>query len=165
MAKLYEIVGELQDFISANEGLEDEQAYKDTLEALQGELDDKVSQWARCIKNMEAERDAVKEEADRLTKRAKTIDNQVTHMKDTLLMFLKAAGRDKAGDAVIKASIAKNGGKAPLIVDITDVLNIPQEFQKVTVTANNEAIRDALEHGVELDWARIGEKGEHINIR
>lgn len=165
MAKLYEIVGELQDFIEANEGLEDEQAYKDTLEALQGELDDKVSQWARCIKNMEAERDAVKEEADRLTKRAKTIDNQVTHMKDTLLMFLKAAGRDKAGDAVIKASIAKNGGKAPLIVDITDALNIPQEFQKVTITANNEAIRDALEHGVELDWARIGERGEHINIR
>ena len=44
MAKLYEIVGELQDFVSMNEGLEDEQAYKDTLEALQGELDDKS--WA-----------------------------------------------------------------------------------------------------------------------
>ena len=44
MAKLYEIVGELQDFINTNEGLEDEQAYKDTLEALQGELNDKVSQ-------------------------------------------------------------------------------------------------------------------------
>lgn len=165
MAKLYEIVGELQDFINTNEGLEDEQAYKDTLEALQGELDDKVSQWARCIKNMEAEKTAVKEEADRLAKRAKTIDSQITHMKDTLLMFLKAAGRDKAGDAVIKASIAKNGGKAPLIVDYINAEDLPQEFQKVTVTANNDAIRDALEHGIELDWARIGERGEHINIK
>ena len=34
MAKLYEIVAELQDFVTANEGLEDEQAYIDTLEAL-----------------------------------------------------------------------------------------------------------------------------------
>ena len=29
--KLYEIVGELQNFLEMNEGLEDEQAYKDTL--------------------------------------------------------------------------------------------------------------------------------------
>ena len=165
MAKLYEIVSELQDFVTQNEGLEDEQAYKDTLEALQGELDDKVSQWARCIKNLDAEKTAVKEEADRLAAKAKSIDNQISHMKSTLMMFLKAAGRDKAGDAVIKASIAKNGGKAPLIVDYINAEDLPQEFQKVTVTANNDAIRDALEHGVELDWARIGERGEHINIK
>ena len=165
MAKLYEIVAELQDFVTQNEGLEDEQAYRDTLEGLQGELNDKVSQWARCIKNLEGERDAIKEEADRLAKRAKTIDNQVTHMKDTLLMFLKAAGRDKAGDAVIKASIAKNGGKAPLIVDYINAEDLPQEFQKVTISANNEAIREALENGEQLEWARIGERGEHINIK
>ena len=59
MAKLYEIVADLQEFIEMNEGLEDEQAYQDTLEGLQGELDDKVSQWSRCIKNMEGERDAM----------------------------------------------------------------------------------------------------------
>lgn len=164
MAKLYEIVGELQDFINTNEGLEDEQAYKDTLEALQGELDDKVSQWARCIKNMEAERNAVKEEADRLAKRAKSIDNQVAHMKDTLLMFLKAAGRDKAGDAVIKASIAKNGGKAPIIMNISED-DIPKEYQECIYRANKEAIRNALESGTELEWAYLGERGEHINIK
>ena len=164
MAKLYEIVAELQDFVTQNEGLEDEQAYKDTLEALQGELDDKVSQWARCIKNMEAERNAVKEEADRLAKRAKSIDNQVAHMKDTLLMFLKAAGRDKAGDAVIKASIAKNGGKAPIIMNISED-DIPKEYQECIYRANKEAIRNALESGTELEWAYLGERGEHINIK
>lgn len=164
MAKLYEIVGELQDFINTNEGLEDEQAYKDTLEALQGELDDKVSQWARCIKNMEAERDAVKAEADRLAKRTKSIDNQITHMKDTLLMFLKAAGRDKAGDAVIKASIAKNGGKAPIIMKISED-DIPKEYQQCVYRADKEAIRNALESGTELEWAYLGERGEHINIK
>ena len=164
MAKLYEIVAELQDFVTQNEGLEDEQAYKDTLEALQGELDDKVSQWARCIKNLDAEKTAVKEEADRLAAKAKSIDNQISHMKSTLMMFLKAAGRDKAGDAVIKASIAKNGGKAPLIVDYINAEDLPQEFQKVTISANNDAIREALEGGQQLEWARIGERGEHVKI-
>lgn len=164
MAKLYEIVGELQDFINTNEGLEDEQAYKDTLEALQGELDDKVSQWARCIKNLDAEKTAVKEEADRLAAKAKSIDNQISHMKSTLMMFLKAAGRDKAGDAVIKASIAKNGGKAPIIMNISED-DIPKEYQECIYRANKEAIRNALESGTELEWAYLGERGEHINIK
>ena len=163
MAKLYEIVAELQDFVAANEGLEDEQAYRDTLEGLQGELDDKVSQWARCIKNLEGERDAIKAEGDRLTKRARSIDNEVKHMKDTLLMYLKAAGVSKAGDAVIKASIVKNGGQAPLEIDLIPV-DLPEDFQKITIDADKEAIRAALEGGQQLEWARIGERGEHIKI-
>ena len=163
MAKLYEIVAELQDFVTQNEGLEDEQAYRDTLEGLQGELDDKVSQWARCIKNLEGERDAIKAEGDRLTKRAKSIDNEVKHMKDTLLMYLKAAGVTKAGDAVIKASIVKNGGQAPLEIDLIPV-DLPEDFQKITIDADKEAIRAALEGGQQLEWARIGERGEHIKI-
>lgn len=163
MAKLYEIVAELQDFVTQNEGLEDEQAYRDTLEGLQGELDDKVSQWARCIKNLEGERDAIKAEGDRLTKRAKSIDNEVKHMKDTLLMYLKAAGVTKAGDAVIKASIVKNGGQAPLEIDLIPV-DLPEDFQKITIDADKEAIRAALEGGQQLEWARIGERGEHVKI-
>ena len=163
MAKLYEIVAELQDFVTANEGLEDEQAYRDTLEGLQGELDDKVSQWARCIKNLEGERDAIKAEGDRLTKRARSIDNEVKHMKDTLLMYLKAAGVTKAGDAVIKASIVKNGGQAPLEIDLIPV-DLPEDFQKITIDADKEAIRAALEGGQQLEWARIGERGEHVKI-
>lgn len=163
MAKLYEIVAELQDFVTANEGLEDEQAYRDTLEGLQGELDDKVSQWARCIKNLEGERDAIKAEGDRLTKRARSIDNEVKHMKETLLMYLKAAGVTKAGDAVIKASIVKNGGQAPLEIDLIPV-DLPEDFQKITIDADKEAIRAALEGGQQLEWARIGERGEHVKI-
>lgn len=163
MAKLYEIVAELQDFVTQNEGLEDEQAYRDTLEGLQGELDDKVSQWARCIKNLEGERDAIKAEGDRLTKRARSIDNEVKHMKDTLLMYLKAAGVTKAGDAVIKASIVKNGGQAPLEIDLIPV-DLPEDFQKITIDADKEAIRAALEGGQQLEWARIGERGEHVKI-
>lgn len=163
MAKLYEIVAELQDFVTQNESLEDEQAYIDTLEALQGELDDKVGQWARCIKNLEGERDAIKAEGDRLTKRARSIDNEVKHMKDTLLMYLKAAGVSKAGDAVIKASIVKNGGQAPLEIDLIPV-DLPEDFQKITIDADKEAIRAALEGGQQLEWARIGERGEHIKI-
>lgn len=162
MAKLYEIVDDLRAFIEASEGLEEEQAYKDTLEALAGELDDKVEQWCKAIKNLEGERDATKAEADRLAARTKSIDNEIEHMKNTLKMYLDAAGLKKAGH-VIGAKIVKNGGRAPLIIDV-EPMALPFAFQKVTISANNEAIRDALEHGKEIPGARIGERGEHIKI-
>lgn len=162
MAKLYEIVAELQDFVTQNEGLEDEQAYIDTLEALQGELDDKVSQWARCIKNLEGERDAIKAEGDRLTKRARSIDNEVNHMKDTLLMYLKAAGVTKAGNSVLKASIRK-ASSTPLEIDLAPE-DLPDEFKKVTIAADKTAIKDALKAGKTFEWARMGERSEYVSI-
>lgn len=163
MAKLYEIVGELQEFIDMNEGLEDEEAYKDTLEALHGELNDKVSQWARAIKNIEAERDSIKAEADRLDQKQEVLDHKATNMKATLLMYLKAAGVKKAGDAVIGASVVKNGGLAPLVIDV-DAHDLPERFQKVTIEADKQTIRDALSKGEELNFAHLEERGEHIKI-
>ena len=154
MAKLYEIVAELQDFVTQNEGLEDEQAWKDTFEALQGELDDKVGQWCRCIKNLEGERDAKKAEAERLQNGVKALNNNIDRMKQTLMAYMQLCGRKNAGDQVISAKIVKNGEEK----------DIPVDFQKVTVTANKEAIRDALEHGVQLDFAQLGERGEHLKI-
>lgn len=162
MAKLYEIVADLQEFIEMNEGLEDEQAYQDTLEGLQGELDDKVEQWCHAIKNQEGERDAIKAEADRLKAKAASLDKQIERMKRTLQMYMVAANRKKAGNT-IKASIVKNGGKAPLEIDIKPE-ELPEIFRKVTIDADKEAIRMALEDGKTYSWARIGERGEHLNI-
>ena len=162
MAKLYEIVTELQDFVTQNEGLEDEQAYIDTLEALQGELDDKVGQWARCIKNLEGERDAIKAEGDRLVKKAQSIDNEVTHMKATLLMYLKAAGVTKAGDSVLKASIRK-ASSAPLEIDLAPE-DLPEEFKKIAIAADKTAIKEALKAGKTLEWARMGERSEYVSL-
>lgn len=160
--KLYDIVNELQDFVTANEGLEDEQAYKDTLEALQGELNDKVSQWGRCIRNLEAERDAIKAEADRLAKRAQSLDKRVTHMKEALLMYMKAAGVTEAGDTIIKAKI-RTASTAPLIVDIPPE-EVPEEYRKTIIEVDKPAIKDAIKHGKEFTWAHMGERSEFIKI-
>lgn len=162
MAKLYEIVAELRDFAETMEGMEEEQVYKDTLEGLQGELDDKVEQWCKCLKNIEGERDAVKAEKERLDARQKALENKASHMKDTLLQYLKAAGVTKAGHT-IGAKIVKNGGQAPLEV-LTAPEDLPAEFQTVKIEANKAAIREALEAGQVVAGARICERGEHLKI-
>ena len=162
MAKLYELVADLQAFIEENEGLEDEQIYKDTLEGLQGEIDDKIEQWNRAIKNQEAERDALKGEYQRLYERYKTQDAQVSHMKETLLMYLKALGR-KEGGKVLMAKIVRNGGAQPLEI-LCQPEELPKAFRKVKIEADNTAIRDALAAGKKLKFARLLERGEHIKV-
>ena len=162
MAKLYELVADLQAFVEENEGLEDEQIYKDTLEGLQGEIDDKIEQWNRAIKNQEAERDALKSEYQRLYDRYKAQDAQVSHMKDTLLMYLRAMGR-KEGGKVLMAKIVKNGGAQPLEL-LCQPEELPKAFRKVKIEADNTAIRDALASGKKLKFARLLERGEHIKV-
>lgn len=159
---LYEIVEELQDFMLVMEDEEGEPAYKDTLEALNGALDDKVAQWCRCIRNIEAERDAIKEEASRLSGRAQSLDKKVMHMKDTLYTFMKAAGKTEAGDTIIKAKI-RTASTAPLVVDLPPE-EVPEEYRKVTVEVDKSAIKDAIKHGKEFTWARMGERSEYIKI-
>lgn len=162
MAKIYEIIDDLRDFIEAYEGLEDEQAYKDTLEALEGEFDDKVEAWCKAEKNLEGERDAVKVELDRLQLKYKMLDNHVERMKQTLQMYMVAAGRRQAG-RTLGAKIVKNGGLAPLEITVQPK-DLPEQFQKVTIEADKKAIRDALDKGEELPFAQLLERGEHLKI-
>ena len=161
---LYELTGSIREFMELCADPEaelDQQIIKDTLEGLDGAYDDKVEGWCKVIKNLDAEAKALKEEAKRLQGRQKTIENNIDRMKAALMESLKATGKIEAG-GLLKAKIQKNGGLLPVIVDDVE---IPEEFQKITIEANKEAIRDALDQGKELSFARYGERGESIRIK
>lgn len=74
---------------------------------------------------------------------------------------MKAVGCAKSGDAINSASIVKNGGKKPVI--LSD--EVPQEWQKVKYEPDNKRIREALENGEELPFAKLGERGERLSIK
>ena len=162
---IYELTNELRTFNEMTAEMTPEeltdQVYKDTFEGLSGAYDDKAEGWCKYIKNTEAEAKALKEEGKRLMDRAKALENHANRMKDTLFQSMKQVGKTEAG-GLLKAKIQKNGGLLPVIVDDVE---IPEEFQKVTIEANKEKIRDALEQGKELSFARYGERGESIRIK
>lgn len=162
---LYELTNELRTFNDMTAEMTPEeltdQVYKDTFEGLSGAYDDKAEGWCKYIKNVDAEAKAVKEEAQRLMARAKALENHRDRMKDTLLQSMKSVGKTEAG-GLLKAKIQKNGGLLPVIVDDVE---IPEEYQKITIEANKEAIRDALDQGKKLSFARYGERGESIRIK
>ena len=160
---LYELTDELiqlQDMMSEEC---EEQVLLDTIEAVEGEFDAKIEGYCKVIKNLEADAKALKEEAKRLSARQKSIENNISRMKNAMTEALRQTGKKEAG-GLLKAKIQKNGGMLPLIVTEPSE-SLPDAFRKVSYEADNDAIRKALDEGQELRFASYGERGESLRIK
>lgn len=165
MATLYDITGRMLELLSIadDEDIEPE-VFKDTLEGIEGEYDDKIECYCKAIKNLESDMKAFDEESKRLKAKANRLEKNIDRMKNTVFESLKLMDKRSAGGKVLKASIRINGGKLPLVLDC-EPDKVPFEFQKVKTEPNNDAIREALDLGVELNFAHYGERGESLTIK
>jgi hypothetical protein len=164
--KLYELTGEWLSLMEMADDPElDEQAFQDTTEALEGDIDEKVENICKMIKNMEADADALKAEEKRLAARRKTLEGRIAFFKKYIYECMKAMGKVEAG-GLIKAKIAKNGSVLPLVFkEGADPKDAPEAFVKVEYSFNNEAIRKALNDGTDLGFVEYGERGEGVRIK
>lgn len=139
----------------------DEQMIFDTLESIEGEIEDKADNYAKIMKELEAKRDVRKSEAKRLTDSAKVFDNRVNSLKQILFNIMKATGKTKFATNLFTFNIAKNGGKQALTIDG----EVPKEYTKTIVENDNDKIRQALENGENLPFAHLEPRGESLRIK
>src|SRR5579883_2718374 len=94
---------------------------------------------------------------------ASTDLNLAARLKLRLLEFLDRRGIKKMDTRTFKLSARNNGGKAPLVIDETvSITHIAQFYPNLVRTEiDQEALRQFLENGGELPFARLGEKGRH----
>lgn len=160
IATVIELLAEARD----NGDKEAEQACVDTLDSLEYDLADKLERMSKIVRNYESDIKALKEEAKRLTDRARTIDRQNTALKEYMKQAMEKAGQTKVNAGIFKVSIQQNGGARPLQINI-DPLALPFEFQNIEITPNNEAIRKFLDAGGESDMFEYKERGTSLRIR
>ena len=139
----------------------DEQMVFDTLESIEGEIEDKADGYAKIIKELEAKRDARKVEAKRLTENAKVFDNRVNTLKQNLFNTMKSTGKTKFATNLFSFNIAKNGGKQTLTIDG----DVPKEYTKTIIENDTDKIRADLEAGKELPFAHLEPRGESLRIK
>ena len=166
MSKLYELTSDLITLQELLEESVDDQLLQDTLEAVQGEYDVKMESYAKVIKNLEADVDALKAEAKRLTDKRTVLENNVKRLKKAMFDSMKATGKTKAGGQLFTVAIQKNGGILPVIVaDDVDLSILPDQLVKVEESPNLEAIRELLEAGKVVEGFTLGERGESLRIK
>lgn len=162
MSNLYKLKAEYEQLLSMlyDEDV-DEQMILDTLEGKEGEIEDKADNYAKIIKELEAKKNARKEEAKRLTESAKIFENRVNILKQSLFNIMKSIGKTKFTTNLFSFNIAKNGGKQALTING----EVPEEYTKIITENDTDKIRQALEEGKELSFAHLEPRGESLRIK
>ena len=139
----------------------DEQCIFDTLESIEGELEDKADGYAKLMRELECVATIQKAESERLTRKARILENRAKVLKQNLYNAMKTTGKTKFATKLFNFNIAKNGGKQTLTIDG----EVPEEYTKSKVENDTEKIREVLEAGKELSFAHLEPRGESLRIK
>jgi tRNA U34 5-carboxymethylaminomethyl modifying enzyme MnmG/GidA len=161
---LIELENELEEMIHDPQQTDDAiakylECFKDTI----AERNQKLDNYSALIKELEARAEARKVEAKRLSDRASVDLNKVKSLKANLQRFFEYHEVRTIETNRYRLSLAKNGGKAPLILDNVTPSELPDKFTYKEV--DKVAVREALESGEVLDFARLGERGQSLRIK
>ena len=163
MKALYEIDQEILDCVDMETGviLDSER-----LDALQMEREKKLEGVALWIKDLNAEADAVKAEADKLTARKKSLDNKIAGLKQWLQYALNGEKMRTARCNVYythsqRLAVANEGE----LVSFLMTLNDPGRFLRFSdPELRKDEVKKALKDGYEIPGASL-ETTESVVIK
>lgn len=165
MSRLYELTEEYEAVLNMlYDGETEEQIIFDTIEGIEGEIENKADNYAKMIKSMLADAECIKAEEDRLASRRRSLESRAKKLKDTLQANLEFIGKTKFKTTLFSFSVSKNGGMQPL--EITENLQeIPGKYLiPQPPVVDKDAVRKLLKEK-EVEWAFLKPYGTHLNIR
>lgn len=162
-ATLYSLTGawlDLYDMADDPDMQEDFEAWFDTMEGLEGEIEDKADGYAKVMRDLTGRAATIKAEEERLAARRKTIENRVEYMKSRLQTMMTVTGKTKFKTDLFSFGIQKN----PASVVIDDESKIPAGYwipqqPKLDKTSLKEWLKDN-----ECEWAHLAQS-ESLRIR
>lgn len=152
--KLYELSTQyrtLVDILEAaqsGEEVADLEVIKDTLDAIEGAIEEKADSIARIMAELSSVELAISAEVERLSKRAATIKKQKESLKSYLMAAMETAGKEKFKTNLYSYSIRNNSPS----VQIVDESLIPAEYirTKIETAPDKKAIAELLKQKIEV---------------
>lgn len=143
----------------------DQQLVEDCINDYTEELEVKADGYAKVIKNLEGNVDVIDKEIKRLQAKKKACENGVTRLKTNLFDSMKALNKKKIQTDLFTIAIQKNGGKAPVILDVQGTEELPDELVRIKEEPDMEAIRELIEKEGSCKYAHLGDRGESLRIK
>lgn len=155
MRALYDIDQEILDCVDMETG---EILDSEKLDALQMERKQKLENVALWVKDLNAEAEAVKAEADKLTARKKALDNKITSLKSWLL---RALDGEKLKTA--RCSVYQTHNTRLNVIDEQSVVRWiqthykePEQFLKYSLPEiRKDAVKAEIKDGKEIPGAAL----------
>lgn len=137
---------------------------RDTIDALEGEIEAKAISVAAVIRNLEVHADLIRDAAKQLAERAARADRRAESIKRYLLFHLQATGITKVTAPEFTVTVRNN----PESVRITDGVQLPAEFlvqpPAPPPRPDKTALKAALKAGRDVPGCWL-EAGQRIEIR
>lgn len=160
--KLYELTGKYLELQKAADDPDmPEEALRDTLEALEGDIEVKATNLLQVTRGIEGDIAAIDAEIQRLQAIKKARQNRIDSLRSYLKYNMQASGISKISCPLFTITLAK--GRPMAVVD--DVDKLPDDMKKVTVAPDKSAILAALKEGREVPGAHLAETDESLRIR
>ena len=163
MRPIYEIDQDILNCVDQETG---EILDADKLNALQMERDDKLEGVALWVKDLKAEADAVKAEADKLTARKKALDKKIDSLKEWLLIALDGGKLKTARCNVYPTHTQRvviDDEKA--LIDMFMTSPFGEKFLRVKdPEIDKNALKDSMKQGYEYEYAHL-EETESVVIK
>lgn len=161
MAKLYEIVGAFKELLEmASEENMDQKLISDTLEGIEFEFEEKADGYAKVVKMLEGDVEAIDKEIKRLTEKKNTIKNNISGIKKNLENAMLITGKTKFKTLLFGYNIQKN----PASVSIDDETLIPKDFWIEQEPKLDKKSLAAFLKENEVSWAHLTQT-ESLRIR
>lgn len=164
MKTLYEMKAQYKMLLDTLRSSPDDEAVIAALAEISDEIEDKAEGYAMVRAELKAFADKLKAEEKRMSDLRRSAENNIKRLENNLMEAMKETGKEKFTTNLFSFSIANNGGKQPLVVDV-NVMELPEELQEWDVKPNNEAIRKYIEETGDLTYAHLEERGQHLSIR
>lgn len=164
MANIYELTSGIQMLWDLmDQGELDDDTLIDAMENSQEELNIKLENYCKFIKNLEADIAGLKEEEKRLAARRKTMENTIERAKAAMQWAMNAAGEKKVKGNLFTISLQANPEK--VVLETEDVNLIPSHYVRYKEPEIDKAkVKEDLKAGVELSFAHL-EQTEGLRIR
>lgn len=136
------------------------EALRDTMDAINGELEDKADGYARVIRELEAEEAGLDAEIKRLQARKSAVSGNKGRIKDALESAMRETGKLKFKTALFSFGIQKNPPSVAILSE-----NIPLDYLVVPEPQpDKKRILAELKAGASFDWAELRQT-ESLRIR
>ena len=157
---LYELTGQYLELLDMAEDA-DPEVFADTLEGIDGEIEDKADNYAKVIRTLEGDAQSVKSEIDRLTEKKHFLENNIKKIKENLQVCMAATKKTKFKTQLFSFGIQKN----PPSVRIKNEAEIPVQFyRQPEPVLDKMALKDFLKQNGAQEYAELVQT-ESLRIR